>query len=284
MCGCSVCCDKWRRYACHLCALVRSAAVYRWKPENFGHGAVADAWAASYIPRALVVSVSAVLLSLCDDVGAATLPLSRRPAAAPPPPALTLSCVVAPPCPTTRVVDRAQRSKRISRLLAWVRHPSPLQVGDMPRAASLPRVARHPLGCCCRADDAAQAMGGGVGLFSFVELSIVAQGLAETDSLSAPDPMAVVFERDVKGTYVEIGRTEVICASAPPALLVSPSSVLACLPWYRVGVGVALPPLSHSRGCIAESATLLTPRAFVSACSEHQLAALCEAAASQVPI
>ncbi len=63
-----------------------------------------------------------------------------------------------------------------------------------------------------RADDAAAAMGGNVGMFTLVELSLSAEGLADTDRLSAPDPMIVVSEKiGVHGTWQEIGRTEVIC-------------------------------------------------------------------------
>ena len=57
---------------------------------------------------------------------------------------------------------------------------------------------------------AAAAMLGGGGLFSPVELSISAEGLAETDALSAPDPLAVVYE-NTKSGLIEVGRTEVIC-------------------------------------------------------------------------
>ena len=53
-------------------------------------------------------------------------------------------------------------------------------------------------------------LGGSAGLFSPVELSISAEGLAETDAMSAPDPLAVVYERTKTG-LIEIGRTEVIC-------------------------------------------------------------------------
>jgi hypothetical protein len=54
-------------------------------------------------------------------------------------------------------------------------------------------------------------MGGALGLFSPVELSLSAEALAETDAFSAPDPMAVVLERSVGGLK-ELGRTEMICA------------------------------------------------------------------------
>ncbi len=57
---------------------------------------------------------------------------------------------------------------------------------------------------------AAAALGGAAGLFSPVELSISAEGLADTDAMSAPDPLAVVYERTSRG-FVEVGRTEVIC-------------------------------------------------------------------------
>jgi hypothetical protein len=38
-----------------------------------------------------------------------------------------------------------------------------------------------------------------------------AENIANTDAMSAPDPLAVLYERTSTG-FVEIGRTEVICA------------------------------------------------------------------------
>ena len=55
-----------------------------------------------------------------------------------------------------------------------------------------------------------EALGGSAGLFSPVELSVSAEGIADTDRLSAPDPLAVIYERTPSG-FIEIGRTEVIC-------------------------------------------------------------------------
>lgn len=64
-------------------------------------------------------------------------------------------------------------------------------------------------------DDAASALGGALGLFSPVELSISAEALAETDAFSAPDPMAVVLERTKTGV-AECGRTELISNTHNP--------------------------------------------------------------------
>ena len=81
------------------------------------------------------------------------------------------------------------------------------------------------------AGSAASALSSG-GLLTPVELSISAEGLAETDALSAPDPMAVVYEKTHAG-LVEIGRTEVICKSGATA---------------RVGTGMVVVVGTVSRG------------------------------------
>ena len=60
------------------------------------------------------------------------------------------------------------------------------------------------------ADEAAAAIGGSGGTFSFVDLSISATGLVSLDTTSASDPICIVYENTTRG-LVELGRTEVIC-------------------------------------------------------------------------
>ena len=57
---------------------------------------------------------------------------------------------------------------------------------------------------------AAAAIGGALGTFSMVDLSIAAKGLVSLDLMSASDPICVVYERR-DGRLVELGRTEAIC-------------------------------------------------------------------------
>lgn len=64
------------------------------------------------------------------------------------------------------------------------------------------------------ADEAAAAIGGAGGTFSFVDLSISAAGLIALDATSASDPICVVYENSQRG-LVELGRTEVICTFTP---------------------------------------------------------------------
>jgi hypothetical protein len=63
------------------------------------------------------------------------------------------------------------------------------------------------------AAEAAAAIGGALGTFSLVELSISAKGLVSMDTFSASDPVCIVYEQQ-GGRLLEIGRTEAICTRA----------------------------------------------------------------------
>jgi hypothetical protein len=95
-------------------------------------------------------------------------------------------------------------------------------------------------------DDAAAALGGSLGLFSPVELSISAEGIADTDTLSAPDPLAVIYER-TPGGLVEIGRTEVIGTRLPLVMALISAVLPPCVPRASCTADCACPPAARGR-------------------------------------